>query len=64
VKVAPRPRWGELTFTHQAITLPRTVPVLLLGEAEGDPRPDVHPRPPKAVDAARLLAAGGWVSER
>ena len=42
---------------HQLTTLPRSIPVLLLGEAEDDPRLDAHPRLPLAVDAGLLLAA-------
>ena len=37
----------------------RSVPVLLLGEAEDDPRLDGHPRLPLEVNPARLLAAIG-----
>ena len=37
----------------------RSVPVLLLGEAEDDPRLEGHPRLPLEVNAARLLAAIG-----
>jgi hypothetical protein len=37
----------------------RSVPVLLLGEPEDDPRLDDHLRLPLEVDAARLLAVIG-----
>jgi CheY-like chemotaxis protein len=50
--------WSDAAeLVHDLIKRPRPVPVLLLGDAEGDPRLDGVPRLPLVVDATLLLAA-------
>jgi len=50
--------WGDAAeLAHGLIKRPRPIPLLLLGDAEGDPRLEGVPRVPLVVDATLLLAA-------